>query len=201
QVMDALKVLDSSELPESLKDRVPRMIPVEHADVTEIAEIVRDVYKEQLEGSGQQQQGGNRGGGFNNPVAAMWMGGMGQQPPQGGRGGRNVLLSIGVDTRTSHLVVSASDSLYRQVEALVKSLDESANLARRTVRVVSLQNSNSLVVQQTLGSLLGKVKTSAVRNDKSATPGNGQTPGQSPNANPAPGTNSSDVDPTTMLVQ
>jgi type II secretory pathway component GspD/PulD (secretin) len=201
QVMDALKVLDSSELPESLKDRVPRMIPVEHADVTEIAEIVRDVYKEQLEGGGQQQlQGGNRGGGFNNPMAAMWMGGMGQQQPQG-RGGRNVQLSIGVDTRTSHLVVSASDSLYRQVEALVKSLDESANQARRTVRVVSLQNSNSLVVQQTLGSLLGKVKTSSVRNDKNSTPGNGQTPGQNPNGNPAPGTNSSDADATQVLVQ
>jgi type II secretory pathway component GspD/PulD (secretin) len=202
QVMEALRVLDSSELPPSLKDRVPRMIPVEHADVTEIAEIVKDVYKEHLEGTGQQQQGGNRGGngGFNNPMAAMFMGGMGQQQPQG-RGGRNVLLSIGVDTRTSHLVVSASDSLYRQVESLVKSLDESANQARRTVRVVSLQNSNSLVVQQTLGSLLGKVKTSAVRSDNRTTPGNGQTPGQNPNANPAPGTNSSDVDPTQVLVQ
>ncbi|MGE5193535.1 MAG: secretin N-terminal domain-containing protein, partial [Deltaproteobacteria bacterium] len=46
QVMEALRVLDSSELPESLKDRVPRMIAVEHADVTEVAAIVRDVYKE-----------------------------------------------------------------------------------------------------------------------------------------------------------
>jgi type II secretory pathway component GspD/PulD (secretin) len=200
QVMDALNVLDSSELPESLKDRVPRMIPVEHADVTEIAEIVRDVYKEQIDGGVQQpQQGGNRGGGFNNPMAAMWMGGMGQQPQQPGRGGRNIQLSIGVDTRTSHLVVSASDSLFRQVESLVRSLDESANQARRTVRVVSLQNSNSLVVQQTLGSLLGKVKTSSVRNDKNATPGNTQTPGQNPNANP--GTNPSDVDATQVLVQ
>jgi type II secretory pathway component GspD/PulD (secretin) len=134
-------------------------------------------------------------------MAAMFMGGMGQQQQQQSRGGRNVLLSIGVDTRTSNLVVSASDSLYRQVESLVKSLDESANQARRTVRVVSLQNSNSLVVQQTLGSLLGKVKTSAVRSDKATTPGNGQTPGQTPNANPAPGTNSSDVDPTQVLVQ
>jgi type II secretory pathway component GspD/PulD (secretin) len=204
QVLEALDVLDleSSELPQSLKDRVPRMIPVEYADVTEIAEIVKDVYREHLEGTGQQQQGGNRGGnfGFNNPMAAMFMGGMGQQQQQG-RGGRNVLLSIGVDTRTSHLVVSASDSLYREVERLVKLLDESANQARRTVVLVPLKTSNSLVVQQTLGSLLGRVKTSAVRNDNRTTPGNWQAPGQNPNVNPAPGTNPSDVDPTAVLVQ
>jgi type II secretory pathway component GspD/PulD (secretin) len=70
-----------------------------------------------------------------------------------------VQLSIGVDNRTNTLVVSASDSLYRQIEALVNSLDESAGQARRTVRVVSLQNANSLVVQQTLASLMGKVRT------------------------------------------
>src|SRR5262249_47098162 len=148
--------------------RVPRMIPVEHADVTEIADIVRDVYREHLEGG--QGQGGNRGGVFNNnPMAAMFAG-MNQQ--QQGSGGRGRQRSIRVDTRTNQLVVSASDSLFRQVEVLVKSLDESANKARRTVRVVSLQNSNSSVVQQTLGSLLGKVRTNTpARTDRNGTGG------------------------------
>jgi type II secretory pathway component GspD/PulD (secretin) len=91
---------------------------------------------------------------------AMFMGGQ-QQQQQGGRTARSVQLSIGVDTRTNTLVVSASDSLYRQIEALVSSLDASAGQARRTVRVVSMQNANSLVVQQTLSSLMGKVKTNA----------------------------------------
>jgi len=161
QVMEALHVLDSAEMPESLKDRVPRMIPVEYADVNDVAEIVKDVYKEHMDAG---QQANNRQnpqqGGFN-PMA-MFMGGQQQQPQQqGGRNARAVQLSIGVDARTNTLVVSASDSLYRQIEALVNSLDESAGQARRTVRVMPLQNANSQVVQQTLASLMGKVRTAA----------------------------------------
>jgi type II secretory pathway component GspD/PulD (secretin) len=181
QVMEALRVLDSSELPESLKDRVPRMIAVEHADVVDVAEIVRDVYKEQIEG-GQQpggQQGQNRGGQFN-PMA-MFMGGGPQQQQQ--PRGRAVQLSIGVDTRTNTLIVSASDAMFRQVEALVEALDHSANQARRTMKVVSMQNANSAVVQQTLASLMGKVKTNSPPKTNRG-PGNGNTPANG--SNPAP---------------
>ena len=48
------------------------------------------------------------------------------------------------------------------VESLVAALDETAAQARRTVRVVTLQNANSSVVQQTLGSLMSKVKTGTI---------------------------------------
>ncbi len=186
QVMEALRVLDSSDLPESLKDRRPRMIPVEHADVADVAEIVRDVYKEHMDGGQQQppggQQGQNRGMPFGGPMA-MFMGG-GQQQQQQGRP-RTVQLSIGVDTRTNMLIVSASDSLFRQVEALVAALDQSANQARRTMKVVSMQNANSAVVQQTLASLMGKVKTnSPARTNRG--PGNANAP--SNGTNPAPAT-------------
>jgi type II secretory pathway component GspD/PulD (secretin) len=159
EITDVLRILDSSELPENLRDRVPRMIPVEYADVEEVAEIVRDVYKEQIEGANPMGQGGSRGSsrdggrdsGFN-PLA-MLMGGA-----AGGRGQQRVQMSIGVDTRTNTLVVSANDSLFRQVETLVESLDQSAYEAKRTVRVVEL--SNATVVTQALSSLLGKVKVS-----------------------------------------
>ncbi len=173
QVMEALNVLDSAELPESLKDRVPRMIPVQYADVNDVAEIVKDVYKEHMDGG---QQGNNRQNqpqvGFN-PMA-MFMGGQ-QQQQQGGRNARSVQLSIGVDARTNTLVVSASDSLFRQIEALVGSLDESAGQARRTVRVVSMHNANSQIVQQTLSSLMGKVKTSGASNGGRQATANGAT--------------------------
>jgi type II secretory pathway component GspD/PulD (secretin) len=159
QVMEALNVLDSAEQPESLKDRVPRMIPVEYADVNDVAEIVKDVYKEHMDAGQQPNNRQNQPQGGFNPMA-MFMGAQ-QQQQQGGRNARSVQLSIGVDVRTNTLVVSASNSLFRQIEALVSSLDESAAQARRTVRVVSMQNANSQVVQQTLSSLMGKVRTSA----------------------------------------
>ncbi len=52
-----LQVLDADDLPETLKDRVPRMIPVEYANVSEVATIVKDVYKDYLEDNSRQQQG------------------------------------------------------------------------------------------------------------------------------------------------
>lgn len=176
QVMEAVVVLDGVDQPESKKDRTPRMIPIEYADVADVAEIVRDVYKEQLDvgPAGQRDQQQNRGGqgGFN-PMA-MFMGG--GQPQQPAARPRTVQLSIGIDARTNTLVVSASEPLFRQVEALVQSLDDSAAQAKRTVRVVSLHNANATVVQQTLASLMSKVRTSAPRGGRATGPANSQTP-------------------------
>jgi hypothetical protein len=169
QVLEALSVLDSAEIPESLKDRVPRLIDIQHANVEDVATVVREVFREQLESQSAAPQiprggrGGRSGrGGFN--ALAMLMAGA-----QGGASDRGVELSIGVDTRTNTLVVSASEQLFRQVEALVESLDEAADEANRTVRVVTLENADSLVVQQALGSLLGKVHVSSTGSDRPGT--------------------------------
>ena len=76
-IMAALEVLDTNELPESAKDRVPRMIPVEVADVTEVASIIKEVYKEQMDPVGGNplaalaRGGGGGGGGGFNPLAMM----------------------------------------------------------------------------------------------------------------------------------
>ncbi len=179
QVMEALRVLDSSDLPESLKDRVPRMITVEHADVADVAAIVRDVYKEQMAG-GPQPPGGQPGQNRGMPFGMFMRGSQQQQPPRP----RAVQLSVGVDTRTNTLIVSASDALFRQVETLVEALDQSANQARRTMKVVSMQNANSAVVQQTLASLMGRVTTnSPARTNRGS--GSSNAPANGTNAAPA----------------
>jgi hypothetical protein len=154
QVLEALEVLDASELPQSLKDRTPRMIAVQHADVDDVAEIVRDVYKDELEPPAQAMPGNNRGGGGFNPLAMLMGGGANQSNRKGPQ------LSIGVDTRTNTLVVSSSEQLFRQVEELVQSLDDSALEAKRTVRVVTLKNATPDLVESALTPLLGKVKVS-----------------------------------------
>lgn len=156
-IMAALEVLDTNELPESAKDRVPRMIPVEVADATEVASIIREVFREQMDANGGNPLAalarGGGGGGFN-PLAMM-LGGGGQ--PQG-RQQRGLQLTLGVDERTNTLIVSSSEQLFRQVEQLVKAIDQSAREANNTVRVVTLSNSNTAVAGQALSSLLGKVK-------------------------------------------
>jgi len=155
EVEQFLEVLDASELPASLRDRLPRQIPVEHADVNEVFNIVSDVYKDYL--SSGRPSGNNAG----NPFAAML----------GGQNGNNsapqlAKLTLGVDERTSQLIVSAGDSLFREVEQLVASVDQSAKDANKTVRIVRLESADPILVQQTLQSLLPKVKVSATGTER-----------------------------------
>ena len=153
-----LELLDASELPQSLRDRVPRTIPVEYADVDDVKEILDSVFKDAMTPE-QQQQGGQ---GFN-PLAMM-MGGGGNR---GGAGGnkkpQGPELTVGVDRRTSHLIVSCNNSMFQRVEEVVKTIDQRAKDARRSVRIVPLKTADPMVVQSTLSSLIPKVTVSTTR--------------------------------------
>ena len=167
-----LKVLDASELPDQLRDRAPHFIEVQHAEVEEVAAIVREVYKDDLTPEGQQP------GQAPNPFAMlMGQGGSSRNNRNGQQQQRTIKLTLGVDTRTNTLIVSASESLFRQIEALVNSLDEAAHDAKRTVRVVDLGGANPAVVQQTLGAMYSKVKVGSSSKSKSggATPSSGSS--------------------------
>lgn len=177
-VQDALEVLDldPSERPESLRERLPRMIPVKHANVDEVAQIVRDLYQEQLRGTNNGQNGGNGGGGG--------PGGFGfGQFNRGGGGGNNrgaVKMSIGVDARANTLVVSASDALFRQVKDLVEELDDQALESKQTVRVVNLKYASSELLETALQPLLGKVSVGTTGRPQTPAPGGGGGGGFNP---------------------
>lgn len=149
---EMLKILDASELPEQLRERAPRYIPVKHADIADVADMIEDIYKEEM--NPPQQRSNQRGGGGSNPLAAM----MGAAT--GGGGASRVKLTLGVDSRTSRLVVSCSEPLFQQIEAMVQDIDQAAKDANRTIRVVKLENANSDVLRQTLGSLMPRVRVS-----------------------------------------
>ena len=127
-----------------------------------MAEIVRSVYKEELEGENNQNSGGN-------PLAMLMGGSRGSS--RGSRGGqRTVKLTLGVDTNTSQLIVSCSDSLYRQIENLVIELDRAAYEAKRTVTVVTVNGTNPVSVEQALTSLLpNKINVSGSRGSRPST--------------------------------
>lgn len=172
-VEQMLKVLDTSELPASLRDRSPGIIPVEFASATEVANIVKELYKDYLQAP-QQQNNSRRGG---NPFAAM-MGG-------GASGGSNAQpaearLAVSVDDNANQLLVSASDSLFQEIESLVRELDYSAKMSRKSVQVVTLNNGNSALIQSALTSLLPNVTVSTTGDarKKTADPTPG-SPGQS----------------------
>ena len=162
---EMLEILDASELPEQLRERAPRYIVVKHADIADVADIIGDVYKEEMTPPQQRQQ--QRGGGGGNPLAALMGGGAGGAAAK-------VKLTLGVDSRTSRLIVSASEPLYNQIKEMVEDLDEAALMARRTIRVVPLTNANTAILQQTLGSLMPRVHVSRSSTSGRSTGGNNQ---------------------------
>ncbi|MES2792367.1 MAG: secretin N-terminal domain-containing protein [Planctomycetota bacterium] len=176
QVEDVLKVLDASELPESMRDRVPRMIPVAHADVDEVSGIIENVFKDYMTAPAAAPAGGG-GGGFN-PLAMLMAAGAGGGDAKQKRG---IRLTLGVDRRTNSLIVSADENLFRQVEAVVKNLDQAALDANRTIRVVTVNQANSHLVQQALGSLMGKVRVSTTGSGNGGSPAV-ETPAAQPEA-------------------
>ncbi len=179
EVEDTLQILDASELPEQLRAKAPRYIPVFHADVGDVAEIIRDVYKEEMNPPQQQQQRGQ------NPIAAIMGGGN-----QGGSPATRVTLTLGVDYGTSRLIVSCSEPMYLQIEDMVHELDRAALEARKTTRIVSLKNASSSILQQTLGELMPKVKVS-----RSSTSGRSSGSGTQPQSQQQPSqSGSSDAD-------
>lgn len=175
-----LEVLDSNDIPESLRDMQPRQLTVEYADIDEVATLVKEVFKPYMEpAAGQQQQ--------NNPFAALMGGGGGNKKESTG-----VQMTIGVDRQTSSLVVSSSEALFVKVESLVKERDAAAKDARQTVRYVQLMHSDATMVQNSLSAMFPRVTSSSTKTTSSSTSDN---PSRPENSNPNNGNNSNSQTP------
>jgi len=151
-----LRVLDSDDIPESLREMEQRTITVEHADIRNVASILRDVFKPLMEvqNSGSRQQ--------ENPLAAMF-GGSGSSAKQ------QVRMTLGIDEQTSSLVVSSSQAIFDDVKELVETLDKNAKNANRKIRVVQLKNADPVLIQRSLTGLFPRVTTSVTSSRTSGT--------------------------------
>lgn len=176
-VEQMLKVLDASELPASLRDRSPGIIPVEYASASDVERIIKDLYKDYLQPP-QPQNSTQKG----NPLAAM-MGGRNQQKASNAQP-VEAKLAVSVDENANQLLVSANDSLFQEIESLVRELDYSAQMSRKSVRVVTLNDANSVLIQNALSSLLPNVSISTTGSARKRT--SGQTPDSS-NKSATPG--------------
>ncbi len=170
-----LEVLDSNNIPESLREMQPRRIEVEHADVEDVATIVRDTFKPYMEPpEGRQQQ--------NNPLAQMFGGGGG-----GGKGNEptGVRMTLSVDKQSGALIVSSSEAIFGKVQSLVEELDESSKKSNRTVRVVQLKHSDAKMVQDSLTSLFPRITSAATKTTSSTTNSSSNSNNSQPSPQPA----------------
>lgn len=184
-VEQLLKIIDREGSPEPVETvPSPRFIPVVNASAEEIANVVRQVFSGRInaaEAAGQQRQP--------NPedfIRALRGGGGG-----GGRNSRDkkaeeVKMTVGVDTRTNSLIVSAPDYLFTQVEALVKELDVSEIPTDEVIQVVQVKRSNATTIQKSLESMLGdSIKKSGTTSSNSGRSGGNAPGGGGPGGNNA----------------
>lgn len=168
EVEEMLKVLDSNELPDNLRNKSSHIVQLEYADAQEVYDVLKDVYKGYLDEGNANPQA--------NALAMLMGGGRGRgeanQKPK-------AQLALGIDKRTNQVIVWGDENLFKEIEALTLNLDQAAQEAKRTVRVLSLQNTNSSVVTSALGQLMPKVKVSSSgpRISSSSNSGGGTSPG------------------------
>ena len=153
-----LEFLDRTELPESLRDRIPRSIPVRHASVEAIAEMVRELYKDYLEDPNERLRESRRNGGNNDEERQIQIipdtSAEGVRPP-------GIRLTVAVDTQASELLVSCNETLFEQIRELVTERDQVAYDLRPSIRVIGLRETTPQQVLAPLGRLLPRVTVSS----------------------------------------
>lgn len=152
-VEEILRVLDRSDSPEDVAVQPKTIIiPVRNTQAEEIAGILRSVYQDRLvTGSGQQRAPSPQ------ELIQLLRGGRG-----GGSGGRSQpqeeapKMSIGVDSRTNSLIISAPERLLKEVQQLVEQLDQRAETeSEEATQVITLQRANPESIRSALTALLG----------------------------------------------
>jgi len=134
QVETFLEYIDATEVPTSFMNRQPHAIQVQYADVEEIADLLRNLYKdylvdpvaERMRASGRDN---DRRGGRNEssrPTAAEL------------KDSPGIRLTLAVDSQTGELLVACNDQLFREIEAVVQQRDLAVRDRQPTVQVVPI---------------------------------------------------------------
>jgi type II secretory pathway component GspD/PulD (secretin) len=129
------------------------IVPLKYANATEVANVIKDVYREQTNQNPlPTQAAGGRGG-----RGAFFAGLAGNNRNVDANGNpRQVMLSLGVDDRTNSLVIACPDALATDIKRLCGELDKAAQLATPSVRVVSIKGIDPLLMQQALDAITGQ---------------------------------------------
>ena len=144
-INEAVPLLDQPEQEDTQLVRQQRIYRAERKRASEIAVIVKEVYRDLLSTSDKvfDARAGNRPYGYNRAMAAT-----SKSPEYQG------LLSIGADDAGNILVVSAPEYLIDEVMQVVKLID--MNASGEKVAVVPLSRAARPKVGEALGRLLAK---------------------------------------------
>lgn len=139
-----LRVIDQPRGPDPIESTgSARLIKLENTSASDVATVVREVFADRLGGGGSGQPSPQ------DLLKALQGGGDAadeQEPEQ---------MTLSIDGRSNSLVVRSSEPLFEQVRSLVEQLDRAGVERPVSTRVVSLRNTSSNALRETLVSLLG----------------------------------------------
>lgn len=179
-----LEKVDIAESPEDIEIVAkPALIPVIYQEAQDVANIVKSLLGDRI--AGAQASSGRGGGGQPSPqdfIAALRGGGRGGR---GGGGGDSTAserskISVAVDTKSNSLVVIAPPQDFKEIEELVRKLDQSSMVNEETIMTYSTNGSvNPDVMKLALESILGTQAstTSDGANSGSSAPSSSQRSG------------------------
>ena len=156
-----LEFLDTTELPESMRDRVPRAIPVKHADLNAVAEMIRELYKDFMVDPAAQMEMRRRDEDRRDDDERRVL--VSQSSSSGQKGLRppGIRLTLAVDTNTSELLVSCNEHLFEQIKEVVEARDAAAFESRPQMRIVELENIGAAEMGMALDELSPRISVSS----------------------------------------
>lgn len=178
-----LEIVDKEASPEDVQIAgKPRMIPVENIPAADAAAVVKDVFASRVAASSNQPRQPSP----QEMIQALRGGGGGGRTRAQRQERSEPKMTIGVDTRSNTLIVSAPEPLFLEVKMLVAELDKAGedSNSSETVRVVTLKRTSPELLQKALSSVIGtNIKANTTQTPTNTTQNNfgqQQRPGQRP---------------------
>jgi type II secretory pathway component GspD/PulD (secretin) len=142
-VREILTVLDSGDNTAQAAWNTPRIVPVKRTSAARILEVLRTVYATQLSSGGGRRQQIDIPEGVDKDVADVL--------EQINAAAAGPLLTLEADKATNSIIVLGPPQLAEEVTALIGQLDTgAAEAAARGIRVISLKNIRSELIQEVL---------------------------------------------------
>lgn len=167
EIESLIKLYDGDDIPDSKSVRQTELVSLRYAKAVEVAEVVKDVYRDLLSPNdkalqrnvGQPQQQQQREGGFRSPSFSYLS--------DDAEATQNIprfkgMLSVGIDERANGLAISAPQILLADVLEMVDRLDQAAKPTRAVVRIMKLRQPGSAAhIERALGPAKGAGDNSA----------------------------------------
>jgi len=151
-VEQMLRVIDKESSETDIQTAgVTRLIPVIYSSADEVASVLREAFADRMAGS----QGRGQGQQPNPEDLLRALRGQRSQREDSQTRGEPAKMTVGVDSRSNSVIVTAPEPLFRQVEELVRQIDQPGSTDTDVVSVVPIKVSDPALVQKTLNSILG----------------------------------------------